>query len=63
VKEGVSVEDAKKIADGTLSSFTEEQKEYYDIQIILTQDTVKDTSYPYIGYKHKTSKGLFWTNN
>lgn len=63
VKEGVSVEDAKKIADGTLTSFNKDQQEYYDIQIILTQDMVKESSYPYIGYKHKTSKGLVWTNN
>lgn len=60
VKAGTKVEDAKKLADQTLKHFTGDQKEYYDIQVFLTSS---DENYPYIGYKHKTSKSFKWTNN
>lgn len=60
VKPGTKVEDAKKIADKTLEYFSDDQKEYYDIQVFLTSS---DENYPYIGYKHKTSKEFKWTNN
>lgn len=60
VKAGTKVEDAKKIADKTLEYFKKEEKEFYDIQVFLTSS---DENYPYIGYKHKTSKGFMWTNN
>lgn len=60
VKAETKVEDAKKVADKTLEYFTTDQKEYYDIQVFLTSS---DQNYPYIGYKHKTSKSFMWTNN
>lgn len=60
VKAGTKVEDAKKLANQTLEHFTGDQKEYYDIQVFLTSS---DENYPYIGYKHKTSKEFKWTNN
>lgn len=63
MKAGVDPKEAKDIAQSILKNFTDEQQKYYDIQVFLTQKGVEKTSYPYIGYKHKTSKSFVWTNN
>ncbi len=62
-KEGVNKSDAKSAANGVISKLSSEQKEYYDIQIFLTQDGMDGKTYPYIGYKNKSSDKIVWTNN
>lgn len=53
------IDDAKGLANKTLEYFKDEEKKYYDIQVLL--DSEKDSDgYPTIGYKHKTSDNLVW---
>ena len=56
---GVSKDTAKEIATKTLDYFTEDEKKYYDIQIIITTSD-ENAEYPIIGYKHKTSTEFVW---
>ena len=56
---GVSKDTAKEIAIKTLDYFTEDEKKYYDIQIIITTSD-ENAEYPIIGYKHKTSTEFVW---
>lgn len=58
--DGVDVETAKEVALKTLDYFTDEQKKFYDIQIILTNENSDMEGYPKMGYKHKTSESIVW---
>lgn len=58
-KEGISVENAKEIGNKALEYFSDDEKKYYDIQIMLLNE--KDSEgYPKVGYKHKTSESIVW---
>lgn len=63
VKDEVERDVSKGYADKTLTYFTDEQKGYYDIQIFLTSSNANSEKYPIVGYKHKTSTGIVWSNN
>lgn len=63
VKKDVKAKDAKEAASKVLDKLSKEEKEYYDVQVFLTQEQEESKSYPYIGYKSKTAKGFVWTNN
>ena len=53
MKEGVAVDTAKEISNKTLDYFSEKEKAYYDIQVII--NCSKDAEgYPFMGYKHKS---------
>ena len=60
LKDGVVIDTAKEIATKTLEYFSEEEKKYYDIQVILNNENKELEGYPKIGYKHKTSETLVW---
>lgn len=62
-KKDVKAKEAKEAANKVLDKLSKEEKEYYDVQIFLTQEDVEKSAYPYIGYKSKTAKGFVWTNN
>lgn len=59
VKDGVPVNTAKDIANKVLEYFTDEERAYYDIQIILSSKNEQE-GYPVMGYKHKTSYVIIW---
>lgn len=63
VKDEVERDVAKGYADNVLTYFTDEQRGYYDIQIFLTSSNADSEKYPIVGYKHKTSAGIVWSNN
>lgn len=63
VKTGAEVGAAKELAQDVIGNFSEEELSYYDTQVYLTQNENKESTYPYIGYKHRTEKSFFWTNN
>lgn len=63
VKDEVEKDTAKGYADQALTYFTDEQKEYYDIELILSSENDNSEVYPLFGYKHKTSSSLVWSNN
>lgn len=63
VKKDIDKVTSRALTDKILTSFTEEQKNFYDFQVFLT--SVEDETseiYPMIGYKHKTTVNFVWTN-
>ena len=42
--------------------FTEEEKGFYDIQVIIESDT-NTTQFPIIGYKHHSKAAYTWTKD
>ena len=63
VANDTALEVSKGYANKTLSYFTAEQKEYYDIQVLIKSDSEESEVYPIIGAKHKTSTAFIWTEN
>lgn len=62
VNDDVSVDTARELSNKTLEKLSEEEKAYYDIQFIISND--KDSEhFPIIGYKHHTKQGISWTKN
>ena len=63
VNDTVERDAARGYAGQILDYFTEEQKGYYDIQVLLKSDNAESEKYPIMGYKHKSSLTLVWSNN
>ena len=53
---------AKEFGNSTLQVFTDEQKSYFDIQVLIT-NTANPDQFPIIGYKHKTKGAFTWTRD
>lgn len=60
VKDGVSTDTAREISTRILDYFDEEEKAYYDIQIIVSSVNKESEGYPFMGYKHKTEESIVW---
>ena len=58
----VTLKAAKDLGSKTLEAFSDAEKEYYDIQVLIENDT-NANQFPIIGYKHHTSKALVWTKD
>ncbi len=58
----VDVNAAKNLANSALEEFTEEEKGFYDIQVIIESDT-NTTQFPIIGYKHHSKAAYTWTKD
>lgn len=63
VKDETERDEVKKYAEQALTYFTEEQRGFYDIQVLVASDNRESEKYPIIGYKHKSSGSLVWSNN
>lgn len=64
VIDDTDVNSTKSIGDILIENFTEKELAYYDIQLyVVDSGKNKDTRYPIIGYKHKTSENFVWSNN
>lgn len=57
-----SLEDAKNLGAKTLEPFSDAEKQYYDIQVLIEND-VNTSQFPIIGYKHHTKTSLVWTKD
>ena len=57
VDSNFGVDQAKEFAGGILSSISDEDKSYYDIQVLIKAND-KSENYPIIGYKNKNSEGF-----
>lgn len=53
---------AKEFGNSTLSVFSDEQKSYFDIQVMI-KNTANPDQFPIIGYKHKTKDKFTWTRD
>ena len=62
VSKETSLEDAKKLGEKTLESFSDEQKKFYDIQVMIETDE-ESNQYPIIGYKHQSRDAITWTKD
>lgn len=61
VDSNYGIDQAKEFANGILSEINDEDKKYYDIQVLIkTKD--KSDVYPIIGYKSKNSDGFNYGN-
>lgn len=58
VEEGTSKSKAKSLQDEVLKAFTDDQKNFYDIQLFITNENKDEKGYPMIGYKNSTDKNF-----
>ena len=62
VNDDVSVDSARDMANKTIEKIADEEKSYYDIQFIISNDADKE-HFPIIGYKHHSKQAISWTKN
>ena len=60
VNDDVDIQGAKDLAGKIYEALTDEQKAYYDIQLMVNNEAKKD-EFPIVGYKHHTKEGMSWT--
>ena len=60
VSNETAIEVSKGYANKVLENLEDEQKSYYDIQVMITSDSEESEVYPIIGAKHKTSTSFVW---
>lgn len=63
VSDDTSLESAKTLGQIAYNVFTEEQKQYYDFQMIITKNDKEQKSFPIMGYKHPQSADFVWTKD
>ncbi len=56
----VSIDTAREVSNKVLEYFDEDEKAYYDIELILTNENKDSEGYPEMGYKHKSSESIVW---
>ena len=57
-----SLDAAKGLGNKTLESFSDAEKKYYDIQILIENDA-NANQFPIIGYKHHSKDAIVWTKD
>ena len=62
VNDDVSKEDARALGDKSLEFFSDSEKSYYDIQILIN-NKANTEQFPIIGYKHHTKGGIAWNKD
>ncbi len=63
VNDDVTIDAAKPLADKAIASFEDDQKSYYDFQVMISKNNKELTDFPIIGYKHHDSSGFSWTKD
>lgn len=64
VTDDTKIDSAKKLSKIIKDNFTESELAFYDIQVYILDSGANETSsYPIIGYKHKTTEDFVWSNN
>ena len=61
VSNDMSTEDAKKLGDTILDKISDDDKKYYDIQILIDTEE-ENENYPIAGYKHKSEDNFTYGN-
>ena len=62
VNDEIDVNTAKSLGLKVLEQLSDEEKAYYDIQLLISNDANQD-NFPIIGYKHHTSTSFSWTKD
>lgn len=60
LKDG-KVEDAQGLAIKTLEKFTEDEKNFYDINFIFVKENSDDATFPIMGYKKSDKTIISWS--
>lgn len=63
VEKDADLGDMKDHCKDKLELFDEDELKYYDIQFYIINVSDKEEHFPAIGYKHKTSESIEWSNN
>ncbi len=58
VADGTNFNDVKKMGKEILGVFTDEEKKYYDLQLMIKSDHEESENYPQIGTHHKEIDGV-----
>lgn len=58
----VSLDAAKALGQKALESFSDVEKKYYDIQVLIENDA-NTSQFPIIGYKHHSKEAIVWTKD
>ncbi len=62
VNPDVTVEGAKGLGNTIVEVFSEEERAFYDIQILIA-NSANEAQFPIIGYRHHTRTEIFWTKD
>ena len=62
IDDEVSLEDAKGLANIVLNKLKKDQKEYFDVQVIIDKSN-DSAQFPIIGYKHHSKEGFIFTKD
>lgn len=63
VEKDTDLGDMKDYSTEKLELFDKDELKYYDIQFYLVNENKDEKHYPAIGYKHKTSEKIKWSND
>ena len=65
IKGNISRDTAKEDAQRAIEEFSEDERNYYDIQIFInkTEEAEDSKQFPIIGYKHHTRSDIAWTKD
>lgn len=62
-EESANLDDMKDYCKEKLELFDEDELKYYDIQFYIVNESDEKEHFPAIGYRHKTSDSITWSNN
>lgn len=63
VNDDLGIKEAKKIAESSKDSFSEEILKDYDIQLFVMKNSETENNFPIIGYKAKKNDHFTWTKD
>ena len=63
VNNDVSIDDAKNIANSTISMFEDNELSFYSLQVYLKKEDKSLNNFPIIGYKGTEASGLVFTKD
>ncbi len=62
VKEGTTLETAHNLGNKSLEYFSDDEKSFYDIQIMIDMEG-ESNQFPIIGYKQHSKGSIIWTKD
>ncbi len=63
VSNDATTDQAKSLGKLVLDEFSDDQKSFYDFQLIVSKEDKEKTDFPMIASKHKTSSEFVWTKD
>ena len=62
-KEGTDLAKAKEIASGAIVNFEDDEKAFYDFELIINEDSEKDDAWASVGAKNSSDSEIIWTRS